>query len=427
MNKDLLVAQKEFWRQQNALRIGEQKKQFDYYSCNYEAVQSYLKDALLVTYSADDLKDFQMPVINFTKKLINQLAVVYRESAKRKIINSDGTENEDLTKYYNSIVTAKINSVDNQALRMAKLSNASLTGIRIKNDKIDYLSRPSWLYNIVTDDSDPYTLLEVSYDRYYKKGDDIELWTIFWTDKQHYRARVEETIVDGNSLLHYTDPQPVPGMKDMVNPYGIIPYSGLVLEEYGDSFWGQGKTDVVSMNEQINFLLCNLINEQLLLAGSGTLLAVNLGLSSKSNQGETTVKRVRAGRKHPIVVEGVSKEMSDPRLEHVNANPVIAEVKDSIDWIIKSVAVSQGLNPNSFLQDVKATSGYSKIVDSLEQSELRKDDIEPCRAYEDDRFNRTRKINNYYAQTVEGKAANFQEIPEDVYLSVDFTTPGIPK
>lgn len=87
--------------------------------------------------------------------------------------------------------------------------------------------------------------------------------------------------------------------------------------------------------------------------------------------------------------------------------------------------MSKGLNPNSFLAEVKATSGYSKLIDSLEQIELRKDDLEPCRNYERDRFVVTRAINNYFAGTKEF-SDKLTMIDETAELQTDFAEVQIP-
>ena len=56
-------------------------------------------------------------------------------------------------------------------------------------------------------------------------------------------------------------------------------------------------------------------------------------------------------------------------------------------------------------------------MDAVDQLETRRDDIEPLRTYEKERFEITRKVVNAYAQ-VEG--FEFKEIPEDLELQVDF-------
>jgi hypothetical protein len=123
----------------------------------------------------------------------------------------------------------------------------------------------------------------------------------------------------------------------------------------------------------------------------GTPFAINCGLTYKTEAG-TEIKKVRVGAKHPIVVENAKSDDVTPSFEYKNANPLITEIKDTIDWMIKLIAITKGIDPNSFLQDVKATSGFSKVVDSLEEMEMRQDDIEPCRIYENERYMITQKV-----------------------------------
>jgi len=194
--------------------------------------------------------------------------------------------------------------------------------------------------------------------------------------------------------------------------------------------WGVGQGDAINVNEQINFLLTKLMNDDVVLGTAGTVLAVNLGLTKKGtvDGDETGVREVKIGVKNPITVENArGGDMLPPSLTHVSFNPQIEAVKQTIDWYIKTIALTKGLNPNSFLADTQATSGYSKIIDSLEQLEIRQDDLEACRVFEKERFEITREVNNYFAQSTEGREYKLQTISEDLEMLIDFAEIEIPK
>jgi predicted double-glycine peptidase len=106
--------------------------------------------------------------------------------------------------------------------------------------------------------------------------------------------------------------------------------------------------------------------------------------------------------KHGLVVEGINKEDTPPQLEFKSASPQIAEVRTTIDWTLKMIAMSKGINPNTFVAEVNSASGVSKLMDSLEQFEIRQDDLEPCRVYEDDRYDKTKKIIEFHKSEIEG-------------------------
>lgn len=396
-------------------RVKTQTKLYSYYIGD-ESVLTYLENALSLTFDSDDLSEFQKNWINITKKCVDQLAIVYRDPATRSIVMGDDV-NEELDEYYNNLLPVNINTIDKAAHRNAKLCNTSLT--RVYFDKgIKYSVLPSYLYNVKVSDSDPYKMTEVSYTKYFGN----EPFVVVWTDTEHYKV----------PLLKYRDGyftgDKVPVVKggDLLNPYGIIPYAVLRLEEQND-FWGTGLLDLINTNEQINVMLTELINEQIIMGTAGTTLAVNLGLGFKKNDGTTGYKKVRTGRKHPIVVENVQTNDAQPSLEHVTTNPFITEIRETVDWHIKMIAMSKGLNPNSFLAEVQDTSGFSKVLDGLEQLEIRRDDIEPCRMYEDQRFEITRIVNNVHEQTPDKSKYGLKKIPEDAYLMVDFAEIEAPK
>lgn len=422
MTDILEIAYNQWISDQNKLRTEEQEKAFAYYQGEKSKVETYLYNALNLSYDSDDLLEFQKNYINITKKIVNGLAVVYKDPATRTLNKKDGTPDLKMSQYYNNIIDS-VNTADKTAHRYAKLVNTSLTGVFFNDGKIRYKTLPSWYYDVLTDESNPDKITAVSYDCYFTTTNGKqELFTVVWTDTENYMMQhleVGKTITPG-------DKRQVPGATSMTNPYGVVPYVRLSLEPSSD-FWGIGISDIVNLNEQINVMLTNLINEQILMGGAGTVLAVNCGLKTKTEDGEVVPKKVRVGRRHPMVVEDVRKDDMPPKLEYIATTPFVTELLNAVDWHIKMAALSKGLNPNSFLQDVKATSGFSKVIDAIEQLETRKDDIEPCRVYEEQRFNITRTVNNYHAGTTDKSKYTLQVIPEDASLMVDFAEIQMPK
>lgn len=390
----------------NRLRVTEQKKLFDYYNNDSNAIVKHLEQALGKTFHADDLEDLQRNYINIVTKTVDQLAVIYRDPAKRSIIDE-----KESTEYYDNLLYS-VNTADKTASRYAKLCNVSLTYVYFKDGKIRYKILPTWLFDIVTSDEDPYKIEKLSYKTYF---DDKE-YRVVWTDTEYYKIEslyVGNTETTGNKQPVYDSPY---GIK---NPYGVIPYAVLRLKEQGD-FFGNGMTDLVNGNEQVNVILTELMNEHILMGGAGTVLATNCRLNTKQTDGSVSTKRVKVGRKHPIAIDNVSAQDAPPSLEYVSTQPLMQDLRDTVEWYIKMFALTKGLNPNSFLAEVQDTSGFSKVMDAFEQIELRKDDIEPCRIYEDERFNITRTINNFHVGTTDGSKYGLKKIPDNAFLKVDF-------
>ena len=406
----------EFQSKNDAVRIKQQEKLFYYYSGRHDKIISYLENALGLTFNSYDIAEFQKNYINITKKVVDQLAVVYRRPAVRYFID----EQDDFRKrgktpktdYYNSILPMKINSKDRKAHRFAKLFNTSITEVYFHEGKINYMTHPSFYYDIEFDPIDIYKPTMVAYSKMMIIGGKEEIVKVVWTKDDHYALTQ-----NGNDIA-------VGSNKKMVNPYGVLPFA-INMEEEGEDFWGEGMHDLINANEQVNFLLTDLINGGVIMQAWGTPVAVNLQLQRKNTDGTTYEKRVQMGPKHPLTVENVRNDEVQPTLTYANANPMIKEVMDTVDWMINKIAITKGLNPASVIAEMKGrdTSGYSKIIDSLDQMEIRQDSIEACREFEENRFRITKAINNYHYETEKGKY-ELQKI--DSELVVDFADIELP-
>jgi len=396
---------------QNKRRVKEQEKLYYYYVGQQNEVLKYLSNALSITFDEKDIEEFQLNYLNITKKIVNSLAVVYRDPAYRYFKNEYDAKKDKrkYTNYYERILPANINSKDKQINRYAKLFNTALTqiGFDKKSGKIVYNNRGSHQYDVLFDENNIYRPIEVRYQQYLTINKEPELVTIVWTEKDHYGLTSL-----GNDFV-------IGDNKQKKNPYGILPFA-ICREEEQDDFWGNGQYDLVNANEQINFLMTDLINGGVIMQSWGTPVAINLELAKRGQDGSMNHQRVRFGPKHPLVIENANDGKMRPGLEYVNANPLIKEVMEVIDWQFTKVALVKGLDPNRIIGKLTEASGFAKIVDAIEQMELRRDSLEPCREYEAQRFEITKAVNNYYADTKEGKEFKLEKIPDDFELAVDF-------
>jgi hypothetical protein len=412
--QELTLAYHEWLYNQNERRIKEQKKQHYYYVGEENKIKKYLTKALEITYAPEDIEEMQFNFVNLTKKVIDQMAVVYREPAIRYYSGAEESETvaEELTEIYNEALPENINAIDKKAHRYAKLSNVSLTLVLMDKEKkeIKYIVEPIWKYNVEFDDEDPTKIRRLSYPKYYKdsKGED-ELFTIVWTDTEHYKLDAL-----GNRVA-------IKDNKQMVNPYDKIPVADLNFFN-GDGYFGEGQNDLVNVNEQLNVLLTKMVSNDVIYGSEGTDLAINLGLDRKGTI-EGGFRKVRRGRKHPLVVE---QPMGDDRVasfSHVTPTVMITEIREFIDWYIKYIASLKGLNPSAILSQLKDTSDYQKIMDAVDQMEMRKDDIEYLRIYEKKRQEITKLVWNTHAQEL-----GMEEINDDDFdFKVDFAEVEIHK
>ncbi len=387
----------------NAIRYKEQKKQYIYYIGDGFNIKKYLTDALEMTYASIEVVKMQLQWVNITEKIINQMSVVYLEPAVRTIM-INGKENEEWTEYYLDIIPKNINTADKEGHRMAKLQNTALPHITFDKEqkRFQYRTQSSHFYDIKHDYG---KLTEISYEKYFVENGEDAWYKVYWTDEEHYRRDIF-----GN------EKQPVPESTNGIkNPFGVIPFPTFRLKN-SIYFWGEGQCDIINVNEQVNLLLTKLINRDIIL-GEGILFGVNLNLHKKGKEKEGE-KVIRASVSHPITADEVRADMVTPTLQYVGTNPQIDEVKETIDWYIKMIANFNGLNPNAVLSQIKDTSDFQKIMDAVDQMEVRKDDIEPCRAFEEERFEITKIMNNTLIGTP--AAEGLKTIPEDATLFVDF-------
>lgn len=392
------------------------QKLYDYYIGDEDWIFAYLKAALRKTFDHEMIPEYQLNYVNVTRKIINALAIVYKEPPKRTLVHpakdKESDEVKAMNKYYLDKLPLDANSKDKRVNRLARLFGRSQMQLSFDrySERFKYTVEPNYLFTINPLDDDPYRHELLMY----IKEIEGEENTIVWTDEDHYR-------IDSKDVIH-----PIGDNEGMVNPYGVIPFPSLLLEE-GEDYWGNGLRDVVNANEQLNVLLTFFKNISVFLGTQGTVLAVNLGLETKGTKGENNPRQVRIGYQHPVNVENARGEMKDPKLEHVSFDPYITEVRDTIDWEIKRIAQIKGLNPNTILSQIKDTSDYQKMMDAVEQLEVRRDDIEPCRVFEKGRFEIFRTMNNVLAGTKEGKGFGLQVIPEEYELDVDFADVEIMK
>ena len=97
MINELTLAYKEHLFLENELRVAEQEKQYAYYIGTKDKVEDYLQEALEITYDPEDVSEMQFQYINLTKKMIDQMSVVYSNPAARYLV--DKKESEILNSY----------------------------------------------------------------------------------------------------------------------------------------------------------------------------------------------------------------------------------------------------------------------------------------------------------------------------------------
>ena len=400
----------------DSIRISQQQKQYDFYNNNQDKIIYYLKQSFGSSISSVNRANFYFYYINIVEKIVSALATVYRKPAKISVMRN-GAVDEELTKYYNSIIPQDSNSYKHNAEKMAVLQNVSLTKVYFDRElnKIGLRVESSHNYIIDYDYDNPNKMELLAYDIpintvTYKGLREREKNTIIWTAEEHFRYDS-----DNNR-------QPYGNNLDEVNPYGIIPYAVFRVKQ-ADDFWGFGLNDVIKFNEVIDMLFCDLRFGAHLQAW-GQPVAINCGFARTNRSGKDEIDPVATGPEFPIIVDNVDANMYPPSFEFKSPNPMLQELTNLIDYHIIQIALSKGLNPNNFIAEVKATSGFSKVVDMINEIGQREELLDPARNYENELFNIIRRINNTHVNESRGM---LKLIPEDCTISVDFADISSPK
>ena len=290
--------------EQELIRQTNQEWLYDYYEGGKYEIEEYLKQNIIKVLGKEivDDNEWLYDWVNITKKMIDRQSVIYLDTPERYFLSEAELDELPKTEYFESILPDNLNSIDKKAHRLAKLLNTSLTQVYFDKNtgKIGMRVEPSHKYKIEVDDNDPYLVTKLSYEKYFKNSDgEDELYTVVWTKDAHYKE--DEAGVKS----------PVGDNEDEKNPFlngdneGVIPFPNLMIEE-GEDFWGEGQSDLVNVNEIVNFLLTFLLNDAVVLGSSGTLLAVNLGLTQKATTSdgfyskESKDKKVRVGQQASV-------------------------------------------------------------------------------------------------------------------------------
>jgi len=395
---------KRFWDEQRRKRIDIQRKQYMYYVASEVHIDGYLKEALSHLFDSSTTNSMKNFYINFVKKIVDQKAIIYNKAAVRNL-TIDGKVDADITKKYNKYLSKGVNLSNKTAVKMAVLSNTSLTQVIYDRDaeKLKYRVEPSYKYDVVVDDSDPYILKEVRY-RIYNESIDQEL-DVVWTKDSHYYEDDK-----GNRLA-------VGDNVNMINPYNIIPFAVMRIND-GEDFWGEGLNDIVNFNEILNLILTDLLDTGIIMGSATTPVGINLGLNEYIGKNPEDKKTLKLGMKHPLTVENADAiGKVAPSLTFVKPDVRIKEIMDEVERLMKIFAINHGLNPNSMTLNSNSSSGYSKMMDALDEIHIRESMIEQGRAYEEELFNISRRILNVHTK---------ENFPDDLEVKVDFAEVSLP-
>jgi hypothetical protein len=356
----------------NLARKTEASKRLDLY---HDAQLDHLETRLNELFS--DPSAMVKVCLNVVKKVVNNLAQVYREAPVRII---EGTDSDK--ELFAGIIEAMALDVKLKlASRYAKLLKTILLRPVWRNERLDLDILTGNILDVETGET-PEILSKVLVTDFGTSDKIEEVEYSYWTpetfQRLDYRGQVKE---------------------EAANPYGVLPF--LSVFDYpppSSSFWLPGGEDLVSLQEAVNLKLTDL-----------------LYLLSTQSFGVGYIKGGQGGGSLKVDPGALVELPENGEIGFANQQARIEEVVGAIDKLIKWGCVSHGLSAASMSTDPQEASGLSKIVDTRELAEMRAEDVALWRSYEKRLFSLIRTVWNAHSPT--------KKLSESATLNVDFADP----
>lgn len=296
--------------------------------------------------------------VNCVKKIVNSLAMVYMQDAKREV---EGTDRDK--EIFAEIAKSTSLSVKWKMInRYTTLLKTLLVRVNFRNGSLDLDVITPDIASVRTGNS-PEDIIEVIVTHYPESGKSEEVTYSVWTastfERLDYRGQTIETIP---------------------NPYGVIPYTPIWDRCPASSFWLSGGDDLIVIQESISEKLCDLLYT---IRHQGFSIGVLKG-------GQTSGGTIQADPGSFIELG------SDGDVKYVNAQAPIEEIISAIEFLLAQAAVSNGLSAASLSTKNIDESGIAKVVGTRELEELRRDQIALYSKYEQNLFNLMKTVWNVH-------------------------------
>ena len=355
------------------LRKDEARRMLDYYS---DAQVEYILQEIHASYKNPEKL---IPVsVNVVKKIIKALSMVYLQDAVRTV---QGTE-KDGEIFVTIEDEASLPVKMKQANRYAKLLGTVLLRPLWRKGKPDLDILTPDILDVFTGDS-PEDIRAVLVTLYDESGDVGKIRYSLWTAEEY-------KLLDYRGSVLESEP----------NPYGVLPFVPVWNTPPSESFWLQGASDLMMIQNAINQRLTDLVYT-LQFQGFGVGYVRGAGVASDD------VLSVGPGTMMTLPQDG--------EIGFAAPNAPIESSLDAIEFLVKYAAITNGLPASTMSADPTEESGVAKIVGNRELEELRRDDIANFAKVEAELFNLFRIIWNFHNPT--------EQISQESFLTIDFYDP----
>jgi hypothetical protein len=397
----------DFWKQQESIRVLQAQKLYDYYFNDRARLIAYVQAAFkIMGFKDKTINKMNVRMRNIVPKVIDKVCQVYKQPAQRLLDGGVQQIVDEATKdvkteqskadaaYQELLLNSTINTKSKEWHKQGKFFNCVLVQpIVVKNKKasaetyMDFIIHTPAYTSVETDQLNTQVLKSFAYpvSLMLAGKDKEEDYLVVWTEKEHYLLNKQmEKIAPLNN-------------NGMINPYKRLPVAVLRFKDDPNSFFGEGRWSLVDGVEEIAVQATNLYRVSVFQT-HGQAVSINAGLKGEVEVGEDKILQIEnAG------AEG--KQSADFYFRQ--ASPLVAEVKDLIDWTLRSLQTDEGLNPNSAQIETNIASGVAKIMDNADLNEIRADDRQVLEDFEHDLFEVIRVVASQEQIANIGKEAKF--------------------
>lgn len=370
----------------------------DWYWDDKLKIEEHVTETAKKTFDPETLAEWQFVKLNGVRRVISRLSTAYLEAPERILVNAEGTElpkeNPAYTAYEAMFKGMDMDKKFKLFDRMSTLFNTIHVEVVPRGNAIDWDMRLRPISFVVPNPADEFQPERFAYEWNVVNPKDLavrEGWVLWSADNHVWIGAGGQEV--GLSL------------EEKGNPYdGVMPIVVIRREEQ-DDYWGQYAADVVDAFEQLTVQLGNLW-ENAIMQAHAQPFGINLNLPEGS--------KLRAGPKHPIMVDGVDKSKIEPRLDFVKPETDLDSVVAMLQWFLQASASAKGMPASAWAQEEKNLSGFAKLIDNLELLEIRTEDLPQWVGYEEALFAKSVMVWNRWDEVRDGAPA----MPDGVGLKV---------
>ena len=308
--------------------------------------------------------------INLTKKLINRISLVYKDTPIRNI-ESDNYESYAIDKDW------KMKSFE----RIHNLLGTLPIHIGWNENKFVY--NPIINFEPIFDEMNPLEPIGLVYILNKRIADinaiDEDIY-VYWTKDQHFMFDTSGRIIHIN--------------EEDVNPYGVLPFVFLQPNSMVDEFFNEGAMDIALGNKHIDIAM-TMLQHQIRSSGGQYVI-----------EGRVDASNIQLGLNKVVVLD-------EGGMKNISSNIQVSDIMEGIKFQLQTIAYNNNINFDFGLSGSK--SGVALKLENLELLEAREDEVEKFRRIEKQMYN----IEKVISQTETGV-----NLPED--FSVDFTEVQFP-